>query len=105
MKKKKKKNFKKKKKKKIKKKNAQKKIDLAILQKKLGNEKKYYEDKYTDNDYDIINNNNKKIYNEIYRNQDIKITKDYINQKKKENINCKEDYEDNDDETISKNDL
>ena len=89
----------------IEKKNAQKKIDLAILQKKLGNEKKYYEDKYTDNDYDIINNNNKKIYNEIYRNQDIKITKDYINHKKKENINCKEDYEDNDDETISKNDL
>ena len=37
--------------------------------------------------------------------KDIKITKDYINHKKKENINCKEDYEDNDDETISKNDL
>ena len=88
----------------IEKKNAQKKIDLAILQKKLGNEKKYYEDKYSDNDYDI-NNNHKNIDNEIYGNKEIKIEKDYINHKKREKIKYKEEYDDNDDETISKNDL
>ena len=77
-------------------KNAQKKIDLAILQQKLNNEKKYSEDKFNEK------YSNRNIEYNYEDKKKINIKKDYINDERREK---NEKYEENSDETISINDL